>query len=220
MKDLAWVPIPNRHDGESYARIMIRPDACEIFTAWILMLQVASRCHPRGTLLRNDGKPHDPETLSIKTRGQVSWFQKAIPILIEMSWIEQVTEENKQTDSVLSAPCQSGDEEGRKEQKEQKGSKLPRGFQIFWEIYPKSVDRAGCLKAWTALNLTEKEETEILDFLRLKVKSKEWTEQGGKFVPNPINWITKRGWEDKIKTNGSNPVLRKMPEEEGVKSNE
>ena len=78
VKSLAWVPIPNRHDGENYSMIMLQPDAAEIFSAWILMVQVASKCSPRGSLIKGDGKPHTAMSLSVKCRAPASWFEKAI----------------------------------------------------------------------------------------------------------------------------------------------
>ena len=62
-----WVPIPNRHDGEGYSRIMFEKDGLEIFAVWILLLQVASKCHPRGTLVRGDGTPLDTTGFMMKT---------------------------------------------------------------------------------------------------------------------------------------------------------
>lgn len=142
VKDLAWVPIPNRHDGESYSRLMLRKDASEVFSAWILLLQVASRCHPRGTLLRSDGKPHDFESLSIKTRSNKSWFEKAIPVLMQMSWLEQVAVDCQEDDITLTPSCQSGDEEGKEGMNGKKGMEPPLREEVIeaWnsmEILPK-----------------------------------------------------------------------------------
>lgn len=94
---LAWVPVPNKHDGERYSELMIRKDAAEIFAAWILILQVGSRSQCRGSLLRDDGRPHTAESLAIKTRGNVEWFKKAIPYLSQIGWLEQVVEDNSQS---------------------------------------------------------------------------------------------------------------------------
>ncbi len=121
VKDLAWVAIPNRHDGEGYSTIMAHTKAAEIFTAWILLLQVASRCQPRGSLVRDNGRPHTPQTLAIKTRGKTEWFAFALEFLssAEIGWIrcEQVTERENDAagcqppDMALTVSCQSGDEE-------------------------------------------------------------------------------------------------------------
>lgn len=81
VKDLSWVPVPNKHDGEGYSTIMAHPRAAEIFTAWVLMLQVASRCHPRGTLVRDDGTALTPDALAVKTRAKPEWFEFALNFL-------------------------------------------------------------------------------------------------------------------------------------------
>ena len=39
---LAWVAIPNRHDGENYSALITSKDGAELFAAWCLIVQVAS----------------------------------------------------------------------------------------------------------------------------------------------------------------------------------
>lgn len=122
VKELAWVPIPNKHDGERYSRLMLRPDAAQIFSAWILILQVASRCQPRGTLLRSGGTPHDSESLSIKTRAPREWFDLALPVLVEMNWLSLLASHCQDAVSQPSPTRQSGDYEW-KEGMEENGKK-------------------------------------------------------------------------------------------------
>lgn len=115
--DLSWVPIPNRHDGENFSTIMAHPDGAEIYAAWILMLQVASRCQPRGSLVRDNGKPHTAESLALKTRGKQKWFEKAMAFLsANTDWLEiQQVAPNCHDDATgLPPDCQSGDEEGNR----------------------------------------------------------------------------------------------------------
>src|SRR5690349_20483359 len=52
---LRWVPMPNHHDGKGFRRLMMLPDAVEIYGAWALIVQVASKCPTRGVLLDADG---------------------------------------------------------------------------------------------------------------------------------------------------------------------
>ena len=116
--DLAWVAIPNRHDGENYSMIITSKHGAEIFAAWVLMVQVASRCHPRGSLLRDSGKPHNPDSLSIKTRAPAIWFERAISFLLEHTdWleIEELASACQPPVSRVSVACQAGDEERKKE---------------------------------------------------------------------------------------------------------
>lgn len=52
---LRWVATPNKHDGKSLRRLMRLPEGLEIFGAWNLILQVASKCPVRGVLADADG---------------------------------------------------------------------------------------------------------------------------------------------------------------------
>lgn len=113
VKDLHWVPIPNKHDGERYTKIMLHENGAKIFSAWILLLQVASRCQPRGSLVRSNGTPYDSEALSLKTRAPAEWFDISIPFLMEIAWLETVASDCQDPDAKPAASCQAIDEEGR-----------------------------------------------------------------------------------------------------------
>lgn len=116
VKELSWVAIPNRHDGENYTAVITSKDGAEIFSAWVLMVQVASRCHPRGSLVRGNGSPHDSASLAIKTRAPKSWFDKALKFLTENTdWVEitELAYGCQDDDTCLPPSCQSGDEGGK-----------------------------------------------------------------------------------------------------------
>ena len=89
VKDLSWVPVPNGHDGENYSNIVAHPHGPIIFSAWILILEIASKCEPRGTLIRGNGLPHTVTTLSGKCRAPVGWFEIGIEYLEKYTdWLE------------------------------------------------------------------------------------------------------------------------------------
>lgn len=92
LKMLRWIPIPNSHDGKGFRRLMALPDAAEIFGAWVLILQVASRVPERGILEDEDG-PLTVEDLSFKTGLKSSSFQKALKALSDKSigWLEVIS---------------------------------------------------------------------------------------------------------------------------------
>jgi len=96
IKSLTFVLFPNRHDGENFSAIMAHKNGAEIFSAWCLILQVASKCDPRGTLLRGGKKPHDSASLALKTRAPEKWFKLALEFLeSETDWfvVENVTDQ-------------------------------------------------------------------------------------------------------------------------------
>ena len=100
MKHMAWVPVPNKHDGESFRRIMREKDGIVIYGCWHLILQVASKClRERGTMLRDDGTPMRADSIAMKTGWDteqgIKDFQRALDFLSspQVGWIEQLNEE-------------------------------------------------------------------------------------------------------------------------------
>lgn len=107
------MPIPNRHDGENFSMIMAHPQGAEIFSAWVLLLQVASRCQPRGTLLRDSKKPHTSASLAIKTRAPENWFILALDFLENNTdWLE-IEQNCHDDDRQPPSPYQEGVIEGK-----------------------------------------------------------------------------------------------------------
>lgn len=89
MKFMAWVPLPNRHDGDGYTTLIDRPNGAALFGAWVAIVQVASRCEPRGTLLRDGAEPHDSTSLSRMTRIPAKVIQEMLTVCTnECKWLE------------------------------------------------------------------------------------------------------------------------------------
>ena len=67
-------------------------------------------------------------------------------------------------------------------------------FSLFWEQYPKKIDRDD---TWFVFkNLDEKFET-IMEGLEYHKKCNQWVSDNGFFVPDPKNWLKKKGWLNK-----------------------
>lgn len=90
LKRIDWVPVPNSQDGEGYTLLIAQPDGPALLGAWLAILQVASRCGIRGTLLRDTQKPHDSASLSRLTRFPQDLIQRALDFLSsdDMQWME------------------------------------------------------------------------------------------------------------------------------------
>ena len=115
---MRWVPVPNKHDGEGFQRIMREPDGMVIYGCWHLILQVASKClRCRGTLLRDDGTPYTADSLSLKTGWRnVADFKRALEFLSspDVAWIEVVTQEGA---GIPQEPARNGREWNGRERK-------------------------------------------------------------------------------------------------------
>ena len=93
LKKMDWVPIPNRMDGDGYTELVEHADGAAHFGCWIAIVEIASRCDPRGTLLRDGAAPHTPATLARLSRLPLGTMCEALVRLMKIGWIEDITNE-------------------------------------------------------------------------------------------------------------------------------
>lgn len=91
LKVLHWVPVPNKHDGDGYTDLLDHVDGPAHYGAWCAIIGVASKCEPRGTLLRDGARPHDARTLARMTHFPVAAMEGALGRLVHpIGWLEVV----------------------------------------------------------------------------------------------------------------------------------
>lgn len=143
LKGMSWVPIPNKMDGDGYTELLEHVDGAAHYGAWVAIVLVASKCDPRGTLLRSTGTPHDPVTLSRISRLPPEVFESALPRLVQIGWVtaeeigtepvreiaQQVAEAPQEPAiaSQESAPYRNGPERTGTERPERKNPEGPEG---------------------------------------------------------------------------------------------
>ena len=88
---MRWVAFPNRHDGKGFRRIMKHPRAADLFAAWVLIVQVASKQKTRGLLVDLDG-PLSAEDLADCTGLRQELFELAFTELTKprFQWLERL----------------------------------------------------------------------------------------------------------------------------------
>lgn len=95
---LTWVALPNKHDGKSYRRLMRMPNGPALYGAWVLIVQVASKCPVRGVLEDSDG-PLTPEDISDKTDAPVGLIAEALEVLsgVSISWLGRTSDPDSES---------------------------------------------------------------------------------------------------------------------------
>lgn len=97
--NLQWWPKPNKHDGLGFRRVVDSRDRVDLYCAWTLIGDIASRApkHQRGSLIRNN-KPLTADDLALMTGFPKSIFLKAFEFfsLPEQAWLT-VTEFHEQS---------------------------------------------------------------------------------------------------------------------------
>lgn len=101
LKRLDWVPVPNKMDGDGYTELVGHDNGAAHLGAWLAIVEVASKCDPRGTLLRENLTPHDAGSLSRVTRLPTPVFTEVLPRLVRIGWVELY---NLETQEVITIP--------------------------------------------------------------------------------------------------------------------
>lgn len=148
----------------------------------------------------------------------MDWFTRAIPVLLQMSWIEQVTTDCQEGDRQVTPACHPSAEEGRegmegmelngregnsqKPEPGESGEKEPNtyyneNFLKFWSVYPRKVQKGTAYRAWKK-NCCDSVVEAIL--LAVSGQAIPGARLGVeiKYVPHPASWLNGRGWEDEL----------------------
>lgn len=79
-------------------------------------------------------------------------------------------------------------------------------FEQFWEKYPKKSNYDKARKEFLSISDIDTVFPQIMDALEVQIKSKQWREENGRYIPNPENYLKKASW--------NNIVVKKYSEEE------
>jgi hypothetical protein len=112
LKAARWVALPNRLDGDFYCDIVAHENGAAFWGVHVAVMMVASSCQPRGTLIREDGKPHTSDTLSNKTKIKSELIQAALDYFVQIEVVDvipwvcavQIPIEKPHTNGVAKAP--------------------------------------------------------------------------------------------------------------------
>ena len=74
-------------------------------------------------------------------------------------------------------------------------------FDQFWSVYPKKSGKQTARKAWNAKANKSKPAIEaIIAAVSSAKESKQWSEDSGRYIPNPSTWLNRHGWDDEADT--------------------
>jgi len=95
LKKMDWIPVKTKHDGDGFTELLDHPNGTAHYGAWHLILQVASKCRPRGTLVREVVSaesrtlvPHTADSIGRMSHGSAVVISEAIPRLVSIGWLE------------------------------------------------------------------------------------------------------------------------------------
>ena len=199
LKVLAWVPMPNSHDSVAYSRLMNRKDGPEIFAAWILLVQLASKCAERGVLKSSDGRPYDAEEIAVKTRAPEKIFVKALPHLCSLGWIisdlplaesPDVSGESADTSADNGRLAALNRIEGNRIEK-----KTPIPQDKLGADFPDNLNTDSFKKVWSEWEQHRTEIRKPLKPTQIKMQLKSLSKMGLKKAIEALNHTMVMGWQ-------------------------
>lgn len=75
---------------------------------------------------------------------------------------------------------------------------LVLAFDRFFRVYPKKEKRDEALLAWRKVVHSPELAAEIIAAVEARVTSDEWRRDGGRWIPQPVNYLRNRRWTDNI----------------------
>ena len=79
---------------------------------------------------------------------------------------------------------------------------LESAFDAFWSAYPKKTGKEAARKAFK--KIPKSAHSLLVPAVEAQKKSRQWTEENGRFIPNPATWLNQGRWEDEVQTSGVN----------------
>lgn len=93
-------------------------------------------------------------------------------------------------------PAGAGERERLTATAEAKGNGLRERFAEFYAAYPRKVGKDAAWRAWQK----RRPDSELLSVMVAAIaqqkNSRQWTRDGGQFVPNPATWLNQGRWQD------------------------
>lgn len=72
-------------------------------------------------------------------------------------------------------------------------------FDRFWKAYPRKEGKAKAAEAWNVIKPDKALVTRMISAIEAKVRSPEWRQDDGKYIPHPARWLSDRRWEDEAR---------------------
>jgi hypothetical protein len=215
---LHWLRFRTRHDGQGFQRLIRKANGVELFGAFILIAQVASKMENRGVLANEHGDL-DAEDIGIMCGAPTETIEQALAVLSEpkIGWLfwRSPNEPPKSPGLVPKSPDEPPKSPGLKntyKQTDRQNKTVQAGGEIgrfevdcerFVAEYPKTVSDWDMQILLSEVR-TQADQEMLFSNLELYRTTDQW--QRG-IVPAAENWLKKGFWKKAPK------VFRAQPEE-------
>jgi hypothetical protein len=90
LRNLLWVPVPTKQDGDGYTDMVAMQDGAGLYGCWIGIVIVAAKCVPRGTLIRETGHPHTAQSIARVSHLPEALMARTLSVAVGIRWLDSV----------------------------------------------------------------------------------------------------------------------------------
>jgi hypothetical protein len=212
---VVWVPKAIRYN---------EPESPNVIKGWRKAWDEIPECH-----LKLKSLQELRDYVESNPKHKAAWlkaFREVFPEAFAKGSPNQEQEQEQEINTPQPPKGETGSPAGKREPqsspKRADGSEFSPGFMRFWSEYPaheRKVGKSACARLWKRKKLEAITEQVIASLERCKA-SRDWTKNGGEFIPGPASWLNKTPWETDpaetrgLPTNGeenSDPSLEDLP---------
>lgn len=81
-----------------------------------------------------------------------------------------------------------------------------RRFDAFWTAYPRKTGKDAARKAFERRKVTDALLASMLEAIAEQSRSKQWQDDGGRYIPHPATWLNQGRWQDEAPKTGPRPI--------------
>lgn len=110
-------------------------------------------------------------------------------------------------------PAANHKQEGKKVKKKTKSPvQNDANFDAFWSYYPKKVGKQAARKAFDKIAPDDDMLSKIVAAVIVQSSCRQWTKDGGEFIPHASTWLNQERWGDEIDVAPMTPRQRELAE--------
>lgn len=76
--------------------------------------------------------------------------------------------------------------------------KLRQRFETWWANYPRRVGKTAAWREWQRIEPSDEQLVEMQAVLVVQKQSRDWTKDGGAFIPHPRTYLHQGRWQDEV----------------------
>lgn len=80
-------------------------------------------------------------------------------------------------------------------------------FDQFWDKYPKKIGKADALRAFKKIKPDEELTSRIISSIESHMKTDQWKDNEGRYIPYPATFLNRAQWEDEIAPKKKTPKI-------------